>query len=130
MDIRKVYEIDAPADDVWAALTDPEVIVRWGGGPVVMSAEPGFAFSFWGGDIHGTVLEVDPPRSMTQEWYGGDWPAPSLAVFTLTALPDGGTRLELDHTGVPDDEGRDFDAGWDDYYLGPLKVLLEDVPGS
>ena len=45
MDIRKTYVIGAPVDDVWAALTDPEVIVRWGGGPVVMSAEPGFAFS-------------------------------------------------------------------------------------
>ncbi len=33
MDIRKTYVIDAPADAVCAALTDPAVIERWGGGP-------------------------------------------------------------------------------------------------
>jgi uncharacterized protein YndB with AHSA1/START domain len=33
MDIRKTYVIDAPADAVRAALTDPAVIERWGGGP-------------------------------------------------------------------------------------------------
>jgi uncharacterized protein YndB with AHSA1/START domain len=125
MDIHKTYVIDAPVAAVWEALTDPAVIERWGGGPVVMAAEPGFAFSFWDSDIHGTVLEVDPGRSMLQEWYGGDWAEPSHARFTLHPDPGGGTRLELDHTGVPDDEGADFDAGWDDYYLGPLKSLVE-----
>ena len=35
------------------------------------------------------------------------------------------TRLDLEHTGVPDAEAADFDAGWDDYYLGPMKELLE-----
>jgi len=125
MDIRKVYVIDAATDAVWAALTQPDVIDRWGGGPSVMAAEPGFAFEFWGGDIHGTVLQVDPGRSMLQEWYGGDWNSPSLARFTLVAGPDGGTRVVLEQTGVPDEEAADFDAGSDDFYLGPLKELLE-----
>jgi hypothetical protein len=35
--------------------------------------------------------------------------------------------LTLTHTGVPDDVAGDFDAGWDDYYLGPLKDLLESA---
>ena len=125
MDIRKSYSIAAPAESVWAALTAEAVIDRWGGGPVSMSAEPGSAFEFWGGDIYGTVLDVDPEHSMTQEWYGGDWDAPSLAHFTLTAQPDGSTLLELEHTGVPDDEAAEFDAGWDEFYLGPLKTLVE-----
>jgi uncharacterized protein YndB with AHSA1/START domain len=125
MDIHKTYVIDAPVEAVWAALTDPAVIERWGGGPVVMAPKSGSAFSFWDSDIHGTVLEVDPPRSMLQEWYGGDWLEPSYARFALHPDPSGGTRLELDHTGVPDDEADDFDDGWDEYYLGPLKELLE-----
>jgi uncharacterized protein YndB with AHSA1/START domain len=126
MDIHKSYVIDAPRDAVWAALTDPETIERWGGGPVVMAAVPGFAFQLWDGGIHGTVLEVDPPNSTVQEWYGGEWPAPSIARFTLTTLPNGKTWLELENTGVPDDEGADIDSGWDEYYLGPIKTLLEN----
>lgn len=125
MDIHKAYFIDAPADKVWAALTEPDVIDRWGGGPATMAAEPGFEFQFWGGDIHGTVVEVDPGRSILQEWYGGEWASPSLARFILVPEPDGGTRIELWHNNVPDDEAADVDTGWDDYYLGPLQALLE-----
>lgn len=130
MDIHKAYLINAPADEVWAALTDPVVIDQWGGGPVKMSAEPGFGFEFWGGDIHGTVLEADPGRSMLQKWYGGDWAAPSFARFTLIPEPGGATRLDLVHTDVPDDDAAAFDAGWDDYYLGALKALVESKHAS
>jgi uncharacterized protein YndB with AHSA1/START domain len=127
--IHKSYVIAAPRVAVWAALTEPTVIERWGGGPAVMSTEPGFEFEFWGGDVHGTLLEVDPGVSMLQEWYSGDWDAPSLATFTLSDEPSGGTRLELDNTGVPDSEAADVDSGWDEYYLGPIKALLEANAG-
>ena len=107
MDIHKSYIIAAPREAVWVALTQPEAIESWGG------------------DVHGTVVEVDPGFSMLQEWYSGDWDAPSLATFTLSDEPGGGTRLELDNTDVPDHEAADVDAGWDDYYLSPIKKLLE-----
>ena len=125
MNIHKSCTINAPRDAVWAALTDPETIMRWGAGPALMAAVPGFEFSLWNGDIHGKVLEVDPGRSMLQEWYGGDWEAPSLVSFALIEEPEGATRLELENTGVPHADGADIDAGWDDYYLRPIKELLE-----
>jgi len=125
MDIRKTYVINAPAGTVWKALTDPKVIERWSGGPADMSAEPGSTFALWDGSIFGTVVEVDPGHSMVQEWYGGNWDAPSIARFTLSADPSGGTRLEFENTGVPDADAVDIDAGWDDYYLGPIRELLE-----
>jgi len=129
MDIRKTYVIDATRDAVWKALTDPKVIERWSGGPADMSAEPGSTFSLWDGSIFGTVIEVDPGRSMLQEWYGGNWDAPSLARFTLSDDPGGATRLEFENTAVPDEDGPDIDAGWDEYYLGPLKTLVEGARG-
>jgi activator of HSP90 ATPase len=126
MDIRKDFTVGAPRDAVWAALTDPEVIVSWGGGPAVMAPVPGFAFSLWDGDIHGTVTAADPGLSMSQEWYSGDWTSPSLVTFTLSDDPEGGTRVELVQTGVPDDEAAEIDAGWDEYYFEPLTRLLEE----
>ena len=130
MDLQKTYLIGAPPEDVWRALTDADVIDAWGGGPAVMSAVAGAAFSLWGGDIHGTVLEADPPRRLVEEWWGGaGWQAPSLATFTLEPAGDD-TLLKLEHTGLHDDVAGDFDAGWDDYYLGPLRDLLEEgCPG-
>ncbi len=125
MDLKKSSFIGAPPEDVWRALTDPAVIGAWGGGPAEMTPEPGTPFSFWGGDIHGTVTAVEPLVRLVQDWWGGaDWKAPSEATFELESEGDG-TLLTLTHTGVPDDVAADFDAGWDDYYLGPLKDLLE-----
>jgi uncharacterized protein YndB with AHSA1/START domain len=126
MDLTKSYFIGAPPAAVWRALTDPAVIDAWGGGPAEIRAEAGAAFTFWGGDIFGTVTAAEPPHRLVQEWWGDDveWDEASEVTFDLT--PEGsGTRLALAHTNVPDDEADEFDAGWDDYYLGPLKELLE-----
>ena len=51
MDLTKSYFIGVPREAVWRALTDPAVIDAWGGGPAEIRAEPGAAFTFWGGDI-------------------------------------------------------------------------------
>jgi uncharacterized protein YndB with AHSA1/START domain len=124
MDITKSYVIAASPSEVWRALTEAESIEGWGGGPAVMRSEAGSPFSLWGGDIWGTNVQVVPERCLVQEWYGGEWPAPSIVTFTLT--PErGGTLVELLHRRVPDDEAVEFEAGWDDYYLGAIKEYLE-----
>ena len=124
MDITKTYLIAAPIDEVWRALTDPAAMEEWGAGAADMDAEPGGEFSQWSGDIRGTVQEIEPPARLVEEWYGGEWAEPSIATFTLTPVR-GGTRVSLQHTNVPDDEAADFDAGWDDYYFGPIRETLE-----
>ena len=126
MDLTKSYFIGAPPAGVWRALTDPDVIEAWGGGPAEIRAEAGATFAFWGGDIYGTVMAAEPPHRLVQEWWGDDveWDEASVATFELR--PEGeGTRLTLAHTNVPDEEEDELDTGWDDYYLGPLKELLE-----
>ena len=122
--ITKEYHIMAPLEKVWQALVDPQVIAKWGAGPAKMKAQAGFKFSLWGGDIHGKNLEIIPHQKLVQDWYGGNWPRPSQATFTLTHKA-GCTTLKLSHTDVPEKEVQAIDHGWDDYYLGPLKKLLK-----
>jgi activator of HSP90 ATPase len=78
----------------------------------------------WGGDIYGKNIEVVPEKKLVQEWFNGDWPKPSLVTFTLKPQ-DNETILELEHLYVPDDEVDEIDQGWDEYYLGPMKEMLE-----
>ena len=122
--IKKEYRINAPVSEVWLALTNPKYIDNWGGGPAKMSAKQNSKFSLWGGDIWGINTEVTESKKITQDWYGGDWPAPSRLTFTLKAK-DGMTDLTLTQTRVPSGEQVDIDNGWDEYYLGPLKKYLE-----
>ena len=36
------------------------------------------------------------------------------------------TILELEQINVPDEQFEDIDIGWDEYYLGPMKEMLEN----
>ena len=122
--IQQEYQISAPVEKIWEALVDPKVIEKWGGGPAKMKAEVGFEFSLWGGDIHGKNIEVVENKKLVQDWYSGDWPKPSRATFTLTPK-NGSTLLSLTHENVPDEEEKEIADGWNRYYLGQIKELLE-----
>jgi activator of HSP90 ATPase len=122
--IKKVYKISTAKDKVWQALINPTIIDEWGGGPSKMDSKVGTEFELWNGDIYGKNIEVISGIKLVQEWFGGDWPKPSIVTFTLEEY-DNGTILELEQTDVPSEEVEEIDSGWDDYYLGPMKQMLE-----
>lgn len=124
-ELVKTYNIHAHPADVWQALTDCKVIEKWSGAPCQMSPDENFAFSLWGGDIHGKNIEIIPQKKLVQQWFSGQWERPSLATFTLKESAHG-TELKLVQTDIPDEALAEIDSGWDDYYLEPLKRLLEN----
>jgi activator of HSP90 ATPase len=122
--IKKKYLIKAPVEAVWQSLVDPKIIEKWGGGPAEMSEKEGSEFKLWGGDIFGKNTEVIKNKKLAQDWYGGVWDKPSKLVIILTKKGKS-TLLELLQKNVPENEAKDIDSGWDDYYLGPMKKYLE-----
>jgi len=122
--IKQVYKINAPVEKVWNALVNPKSIEKWGAGPAKMRAEEGFEFKLWGGEIFGKNLSVVPNEKLVQEWFSEDWKKPSLVTFTLREA-DGETIVELTHKDIPDEEFKDIEQGWKDYYMLPLKELVE-----
>lgn len=122
--LKQTYLIDAPIILVWHALVDPMMIEKWGGGPAKMDEKVGTKFSLWGGDIHGTNIKVVKEKKLVQDWFGGKWDKPSKVTFNLSSKGDE-TQIDLVQTDVPDEEFDDIDDGWKQYYLGPLKSLLE-----
>ncbi len=123
--IKQTYEIEAPVADVWRALVDPKEIEAWGGGPAVMDGQKDSEFTLWGGSIHGRNVAVEPEKRLVQDWYSDDWEEASVATFTLSAN-NGVTNLELLHENVPDNEAKEIDDGWINFYLGPIKDYLEN----
>lgn len=122
--IKQTYNIKAPLEKVWKALTDPKVIEEWGAGPAVMDSKEGAEFSLWGGDIFGKNISVESKKKLQQEWYAGKWDQPSMVLFTLTSNGDT-TTVDLLHKNIPDSEASEIESGWRQYYMGPLKNLLE-----
>ncbi len=124
--IKQSYVINAPLEHVWNAFVDPKIIKQWSGGPAKMSEEEGKVFQLWGGDIHGTNLTVNKPNKLVQEWYSADAPGHKTKVtFTFSQKAEK-THVELFHELVKEENYDDLAAGWKDYYMEPLKKLVED----
>ncbi len=125
--ILKKYQINAEVEKVWDALTKPEVIERWGAGPnVIMDAKAGGEFKLWNGDIWGENVEVRKNKRLVQKWYGGNWKEASDLVINLKYNKNEKiTEVELIHSNLPEGEVENFSKGWDEYYFGAIKELLE-----
>lgn len=117
-------EINATQEEVFNALTNPFQIELWTGFPAVMNAEAGTEFSLWEGDICGKNLEVVKDFKLVQQWYFGETEAPSIATIKLKKAGKN-TRVEVEHTNIPDDAFEEIVEGWKEYYLDAMKRFLE-----
>lgn len=123
--LKQEYFIKSTPKKVWEALTSPGIIKKWGAGPAKMKPLKNFEFSLWDGDIHGKNTEVVAEKVLKQDWMAGKWDIYSKVEFKLKQEKDG-TKITLVHNNIPDREFKDIEEGWNLYYLGPLKKLLED----
>ena len=121
--LTKKYQINASSEEVYKALTDPSLIEKWSGQPAEMDIKPGGKFSLWGGSIHGINKEISKNK-ITQDWQEKNWEKSSKVTFNIREENDT-TYLELIHDEIPEDSFNSIDNGWDEYYLGPLKKMLE-----
>ena len=121
--ISQTYLMKAKPSEVFAALTDPQIIQKWSGAPAQMDDKVGTKFALFGGQIHGTNLESVPNQKLVQAWKAGDWEKPSTVTFTLVPAPEG-TKVELQHAGVPEAAQAHISEGWDTNYLGKMRKMF------
>lgn len=121
MNFKYTIDITADPEEVFTALTNPFQIELWSGYPAEMKAEEGFVFSLWEGDICGVNLEVKPNHLLVQEWFFGE--TDQRSIVTIKLKKDGPrTRVELEHTNIPDEVFEEIVEGWKEYYLGLLRA--------
>jgi uncharacterized protein YndB with AHSA1/START domain len=132
-----VRQIKASPAKVWAAITQPDLMIQWWGpdaGPtlsVEADVRPGGRFSvvfrLLDGQEHnptGIYREVVPEKKLVFTWDLPGAPEPqSLVTFRLEPSA-GGTELTLVHEHLPDEEARkSHEAGWNGL-LDKLPVFL------
>ena len=109
--------------EVYLALTNIRIMEQWSGSIVVMELKEGGTFELWDGSIHGFNRKLTE-NCIIQDWKEESWKEFSQVTFRLFET-NRSTQLELVHEHVPDESSASIDKGWDEYYLGPLKALLE-----
>lgn len=114
---RTTIDIDAAPDFVFEFLVTGPGITSWMGQWASLDPVPGgeFAVDIAGYPVRGMFLEVDPPRRVTVSWgFAGNEslpPGSSTVSFELTPI-SAGTRVEVVHTDLPEDEVSGHMAGW------------------
>jgi uncharacterized protein YndB with AHSA1/START domain len=101
--------LDAPPEDVFPYLVDPERYVQWQGVRAELDPRPGGAFRVWM-DAHtvasGEYVAVEAPVRVvfTWGWEGSDEIPPGSTMVELRLRAEGDrTVLTLRHTGLPDE---------------------------
>ena len=120
--LRRTY--DAPIDDVWDALTDPERISRWFL-PISGDYRVGGSFQFEG-NAGGRIVACDQPNRLFVTWGFAEMGDAAMSELELRLTPEGNdaTVFELVHTAiVPEDAWALFGpgavgVGWDQGVLG------------
>ncbi len=82
----------------------------------------GGKFKAWDGYIQGMNEVLEPYRRIVQQWRTPDFPAesPDSRLEILLEEVDGGTKITLLHSTIPDGQGQDYQQGWLDYYFAPM----------
>ena len=123
-DIKKTIHIKVPREEVYNAITNPLTIELWSGYQAVMENMPNTEFSMFDGDITGRIKTLESPSLLEQIWDFGDQELESHVRIELFE-EKGKTRIELNHSNIPDDAFENIEIGWKEYYLGALKTYLE-----
>ena len=132
--LRRTY--DAPIEDVWDALTNPERISRWFL-PISGDYRLGGRYQFEG-NAGGEIVACERPNRVKVTWIFGPEPKDtdvSEVELRLTPAGDGATTLELEHLAtVPDEMWDTFGpgavgVGWEQGALGlALHLKGHSVP--
>ena len=113
--------IPGTPDEVYDAWLDSDGHSKMTGSPAHVSADVGGKFDAWDGYISGENLELEPGRRILQSWRGASYKDSDAdtQIEVIFEAVEGGTKVTLTHTNVPDDQGS-HESGWSTHYFEPM----------
>jgi uncharacterized protein YndB with AHSA1/START domain len=123
--IHQEITFDAPPARVFAAYMNSAEHAAFTGRPADIGRASGEPFTCHAGQISGRNVDIEEGTLIVQAWRVGGWDAGFYSLVTLALKPEGdGTRLVLDHAGVPDEAKEHIASGWHQMYWEPLRNHL------
>lgn len=123
--IHQEIALRASPKQVYEAYMDNAKHAAFTGDKTKMTRKEGQRFRAGGTFISGFNLELVPGKRIVQAWRGNNWPEGAWSVLRLELRASGkGTKLVMDHAGVPASYRREIAAGWHEYYWRPLQAYF------
>ncbi|PKI83824.1 Co-chaperone [Malassezia vespertilionis] len=122
--VRVSSNLAIAQSDLWDLLTNPLRIPMWTKAPAQYSLNTGANYSLFGGNITGSIQQVDSPRKLVQTWRVPQWPPDHFGqLTTLLTQGDDSTKLEFVLSGVPVGEEDATQSGLESFYMRGLKSI-------
>jgi len=125
------YNFVPPPRVLYETLLDTDRIRGATASDASMSKEVGGKFSMFSGSVEGENVALTPfsdsegKATIVWKWRFTTWQPGATSRVTIELIDkDGGTSLELKHTGVPEEELERTEKGWKGLLLDRLKVML------
>jgi activator of HSP90 ATPase len=118
------YDLDfhTSPERFFEAILDAKHFIEFSGAPATIDANPGGAFSMFGGLIQGRNIELVRNQRIVQAWRPASWdPGVYSAVHFELKPGAAGTILTFNHTGFPSGLYDHLDWGWKNHYWNPLR---------
>ena len=126
MFIHQEALIAAAPERVFELLTSGSLFSAATGMPAEITAREGESFSVFGGRVQGRQIELVPGQRVVQAWRFGTahpsaWEPGVYSTVRFTLEPAGdGTRLVIDHTGIPAEWIEHISQGYPSFYEEPI----------
>jgi uncharacterized protein YndB with AHSA1/START domain len=115
--------LPATPQHIYAAWLDSNQHAVMTGGAAHIDPTIGGYHSEWDSYITGRTLELEPNRRIVQSWRTAEFPAdsPDSHLEVLLEAVEGGTKLTLKHSRIPEGQGKSYESGWVENYFDPMK---------
>ncbi len=122
-DFTIVFELETTAEDLYQAWLDGSRHSAFTGGEADIDKNIGGIYTAWDAYIQGVNLSLEYPKRILQSWRTTEFPEgspDSMLELTMENI-DGGVRVELTHTHIPEGQHQQYYDGWHEHYIEPMK---------
>lgn len=120
--------LDANADFLFKFFLDSKLHTEITGSKATISNKIGGKFTAWDGYIHGEIVSLEKNKRILQKWRTTEFDEDdkdSELEITIDEINKKRSKLTLRHTGLPAGTEEEYQNGWNDYYIGPLKEFIK-----
>jgi uncharacterized protein YndB with AHSA1/START domain len=129
-----IFQVDLPVspERVYRAWMDSYEHSQFTGSPAKIDASVGGKYTAWDGYIIGETLVMTPFSRIVQTWRTDEFPPGSpYSRVELTLEPTClGALVTLQHSGIPDGQGKQYLEGWEEHYFRPMRAYFDELIGE